>query len=161
MKLTLVTLIEIDGKLTCPGCGESIEINHNSVTQCVGCKTYLLNQGNMLFYTQDETELPPNDMSIEERTEYDKRVLQPLEKVLYKALRESLMTKWEYFGYRFFNADEPNTFLYRMQTINKLGENSWELVSIDSGIAYFKRIANKKSLIAIEENIPYKQAYDD
>jgi len=72
----------------CPQCGENIKVKHNDITQC-SCGLYLINQGNALYYTDDEKELPPNgardlvpaftgDGKSCEYSEYQKTVLNPL-----------------------------------------------------------------------------------
>lgn len=64
--------------------------------------------------------------------------------------------KWEYFLYRFFYSEELDTLEEQAKVFKELGQENWELVSVDNGIAYFKR--------PILEKIPkeaYKRVYDD
>ena len=47
--------------------------------------------------------------------------------------------KWQNFVYRFLDHKELDTLNYRVEVFNNLGADEWELVSVDNGIAYFKR----------------------
>jgi hypothetical protein len=52
-------------------------------------------------------------------------------------------------------------FESRSEKLNKLGIDGWELVSVDNGIAYFKRELKLKSEAEILAQLDMKQAYDD
>lgn len=52
------------------------------------------------------------------------------------------MAKWEY------KSLDMNSFVSRhraMEYLEKVGQEKWELVSVDNGIAYFKRPINEMS----------------
>ena len=53
--------------------------------------------------------------------------------------------KWEYFLYRFLSIERLDTLQDRQGIFSKLGLDNWELISVDNGIAYFKRPIQPKS----------------
>lgn len=65
--------------------------------------------------------------------------------------------KWEYRTM----ACGCNPFESRSEKLNRLGVDGWELVTIDNGIAYFKRPIQPKSEAEILAQFDTKQAYDD
>lgn len=65
--------------------------------------------------------------------------------------------KFEYRMMR-FNSDEPGYLALRF---GDLGREGWELISVDNGIAYFKRPVQPKSEAEILAQLDMKQVYSD
>ena len=66
--------------------------------------------------------------------------------------------KWQNFGYRFLDNKEIDTLDHRMTIFNDLGADEWELVSVDNGIAYFKRPLRSKSEDEIMKHFEGRQS---
>lgn len=49
------------------------------------------------------------------------------------------MAGWDYYVFNLESGADPRQLL---DTLEKLGKNSWELVAVDKGIMYFKRYEN-------------------
>jgi hypothetical protein len=56
------------------------------------------------------------------------------------------MAGWDYYVYNLNSGADPKQLL---NTLEKLGKHSWELVAVDQGIMYFKRYENYEAQLRV------------
>lgn len=72
--------------------------------------------------------------------------------------------KWEYTVRPIKIREGDDHFELLIKYLNLQGDNGWELVSINNGIAYFKRPIQEEIPVykdSVKLDFPYKRVYDD